>query len=199
MQIINTLVKLIGMCACKHSYFQKEISLVWWFWTKLIAESLYSIFSIFLFFFLCYSFPPFPSPQQKIIFLLQMFSSFSFFVLLLFWNKIYFPSPNFFPPLHSTKYLCTYQMRKCLHRGKSWRNRNTWNESVTNRNCSKVHWSKQVRCRRLATGRGGRLSLAPYTPYCSHPFTWILFPSSRICRKCHLHFFNNNTWLVLQS
>ena len=29
-----------------------------------------------------------------------------------------------------------------------------------NRNCSKVHWSKQVRCRRLATGRAGRLSLA---------------------------------------
>ena len=73
MQIINTLVILIGMCACKHSYFQKEISLVWWFWTKLIAESLYSIFSIFLFFLLCYSFPPFPSPPQKNIFFTKYF------------------------------------------------------------------------------------------------------------------------------
>ena len=33
-----------------------------------------------------------------------------------------------------------------------------------NRNCSKVHWSKQVRCRRLATGRAGRLCLAANTP-----------------------------------
>ena len=31
-----------------------------------------------------------------------------------------------------------------------------------NRNCSKVHWSKQVRCRRLATGRAGRSLLGKY-------------------------------------